>query len=496
MAFDPSHLMDHQRLAVEFIKTRPSSGLFLGMSFGKTLVTLAALQEVKPSGHILVIAPLTIARSVWVDEIREWGFSVRTKSLIVNERDKQLSRKKRLQRYAEIPDDPPTMYFINKELIPDLVKNMPVKNKKIQWPFRTVIIDESQGFANFTSERVKAMRKIRSATDHVIELTGTPTPSGPMNLFSQIWLLDQGQTFGNSITAFRDRYFRATMHVNDRPVKFEPIEGAEAEIYAKIKHLVMAAENTNIPLPEVTPRHQRKVNVTLPVDALETYRTMARDMVVEFTDDDPDDPEVVEVVADSAGVLHNKLLQLASGTVYTGEDHDTDYQVVHTEKLKMAEHLINGTGGSPVLLAYRYRSDKAQLMEHLSAAGHQVEAFDGSRQMIQRWNDSQIPVMLIQPASAGHGLNLQHGGHHIIWYTLPDSLEHYEQLNARLARIGQKHPVEIRELVTADTRDAGQAARAGLRASKGQARKLDEKRRSQDALLDAVRRSPADITAL
>lgn len=577
--FNYDDLMPYQHAAVNHIATRPSSGLFLGMSAGKSLITLAAFQKVRPKGHILVIAPLAIARSVWIEEIEKWGFNVRTKSLIVDDNDRQFSLPKRLERFQEVFEDPPTMYFINKEMLTqsshrtnklvidpnaayspptlsqtaqhllDLLKQGPLpKDELISaaqdhlaqqqpkpptkkslnagikelrdasivetrgfdcescsgkgcrscryglidqmptekvdgrtrtiWPFSTIVIDESQGFASFTAERTKALRRIRAATDHVIELSGTPTPDGPINLFSQVWLLDQGQTLGNSLTAYRSKYFRPTIHIDGRPVKWEIIPGAEKEIYSKIGHLVMSAENTEIPLPEVTPRDQRDMTVKLSKDAMRAYQQLEQDLVIEILNEHSG--KISEITAESAGVLHNKLLQIASGTLYTGDNHDTDYEVIHTEKIEMTDYLLHQAGGSPVIVAYRYRSDKSQLLHHLRKRGHQVEVFDKSRAMVQRWNAGEIDVMLLQPASAGHGLNLQYGGHQIIWYSLPDSMEHYQQLNSRLARIGQQHPVELIQLISAGTRDIGQPGRVY--------RKTD----SQQTLLDSVR---ADITA-
>lgn len=459
MAFSQIQLLEllpHQELVKSFIIDTPHSGILLDIGGGKTPTVLQALYDIRPAGHILVVAPLTIARSTWIDEIEKWGFPLRTRSLIVNDADKQLTAKKRHERYQEIFNDPPSMYFINFSLIEDLVKSMPVgtdpvtKQKFIRWPFPTVIVDESQELKNGSSKRFKALKKVRPAISRLIELTGTPTPQGLMDLWSQVYLLDQGLALGTTMTGFREKYFRPTLHVNGRPVKWEPLPGAEQEIYRRVRHLVMSVENSSIPKPPVS---VDDMFVRLPAPVLEAYKDFKREQVLDLVvRDDTGNKSQVSITGDNAAILRNRLLQFASGTIYTGENHDKDFAIVHEEKVNMTDYLIK-QANSPVLVAYRYRSDKAVLLERLSKMGHQVVAFDGSRDMVKRWNDKQFPVMLLQPASARHGLNLQMGGHTLIWYTLPDSLEHYSQTNGRLARMGQPNPVQIWRLITRSTFD-------------------------------------------
>lgn len=633
------NLKPQQRQAIDFMTSRPSAGIWLDMGMGKTLSTLMALHRIRPTGHILVIAPVAIARSTWLDEIEEWQLPIRTKSLIVDENDKKLSKHKRLEAFAQVFADPPTMYFVNRELLtqtsqtvnllapapglqmpapgqqfsplalraldvltstgpltPDelvqtcrdrdvaagekptaktklvaairelttaglvlrephacrdcggdgchqccfgLVDQMPVKpiagpdgktRDTIIWPFQTVIIDESQGFKSHSSNRFKALARVRPAISRVIELTGTPSPEGLHDLWAQIYLLDQGQALGTSITAFRNRWFTPKMVPGtNTPASWLPNSGAEQEIYDAISHLVMSAHNTNLVLPPVT---VDDVHVRLTPDLLQAYKDFKRELVLEIVDEAamtqartvydtwlktsadreatvirdhlatltgpelssayakyraarikeflqaPDQQLVHAVVAQNQAVLTSKLMQFASGTLYTADPDDPAtkgrYEVLHDAKIEMTEYLIRNNGGSPVLLAYHFKSDKEQLLTRLNKAGIKAEAFDGSRSMIARWNAGAIPVMLVHPASAGHGLNLQHGGHTLIWFTLPSRLEHYLQANARLHRPGQTQPVTIHRLITKGTHDERMPS------------VLMSKKDTQDRLLQAV----------
>lgn len=445
-------LMSHQILARDHILAQPKAALWLDVGGSKTLSTLVGLFHARPAGHILVVAPASIARSTWFDEIEKWGFPLRTKSLIDNDNDRAYSRKKRHEVYQHVLTDPPTMYFITVGLIHDLVDQMPKKAGVIQWPFTTVIIDEAQEFMNPQSRRFKALKKVQPAISRMVQLTGTPAPSGLLDLWSQIYLLDGGQALGRRFSDYRAEFFVPTMYVQNRPVKWEPRDGAKEEIYRRINHLVMSAENVSIPKPPIT---YQQVNIRLPKDVQKEYRQFAKDMVLELAHPDPKDPRTIIITGDNAAIMHNKLLQYASGTMYTDDSTalDRPYAVVHTEKLEMTDYLIRNNGGSPVIVAHRFKSDRTQLLNYLTKAGHQVSIFDGSRAMVADWNAGKIEVLLLQPQSARHGLNMQEGGHTFIWYTLPDSYEYYHQANGRIARLGQKNPVTIYSLVTTGTRD-------------------------------------------
>lgn len=424
-----------------------------------TMTTLSALYDLNPAGNVLVIAPLNIARSTWLDEIEKWGFPFNTVSFIVNEKGKKLTKAQRMAAYQQAMDDDTkgkhAIYFINRELVPDIVEHC----KK--WVFPFVIIDESQSFKSYSSKRFKALKSVRPHIKRLVELTGTPTPNGLEDLWPQIYLLDQGRRLGPNITSYRNTFFTPGLYVQNHPVNWIPRPGAEHEIYRRVKDLVISMKNTKLQLPPLT---INDIKVHMSPEEKKLYDTMKKDNVLSVDDED--------IVAVNAAVLQGKLSQMASGALYTDDNHN--FTVIHETKLEQCDYIIRNTD-SPVIVAYHFQSDKAMLMEHLSKCGHSPALFDGSPEMIRAWNAGQIPVMLIQPASAGHGLNLQQGGHTLIWYTIPWSLEEYQQTNARLHRQGQTQPVVIHHLLTAGTIDT-----AIINA-------INKKDMSQAALMEAVR---------
>jgi SNF2 family DNA or RNA helicase len=591
----PIVLKPYQQQIHDFLVSQPFAGAWLGVGAGKTLSTLSVLQTVRPMGHILVVAPVAIARSTWIDEIEKWGFPIRTKSLIVNENDKKLPKAKRLERFREVFSDPPTMYFVNQELLTQpsqgvrliepvpgaaaasalaqvspegrdvlgklltsgpvsqeglveacrttaitsgktapaksrivswiqelakaglvtreqhdcrscqgtgcnecrfgLVDQMPIQKINGQdtliWPFQTVIIDESQGFKSHSSERFKALKIVRPAITRLIELTGTPSPNGLHDLWSQIYLLDQGEALGRNITEFRSRWFIPKMVPGTTtPSKWIPNPNAEVEIHGAIKHLVMSAQNTNLNLPALTIQN---ANVTLPPDLMQAYKEFKRDLVLDvvksyINEDGKLTQSIESIVAENQAVLTSKLMQFASGTLYTADPDDPStkgqYEVIHDKKIEMAEYLVRNSGGDPVLIAYHFRSDLEQLLMRFKKSGIDAQAFDGSRDMVRRWNAKRIPVMLLHPAAAGHGLNLQDGGSTMIWHTLPFSLEHYLQTNGRLYRTGQTKPVTIHRLIAKGTQDERMP---GV---------LADKQQIQDNLIEAVSGEDRILAAL
>lgn len=426
-----------------------------------TRITLSALYDLNPTGHVLVIAPINIAKSTWIDEIKKWNMPLRYKSLILNEKGKKLTRKKRLELYEQVLNEPPTIYFINRDLVADLVENCPVRNGHKIWAFPNVIIDELQSFKSYSSERFKALQKVRPCIQRLIGLTGTPTPKGLMDLWAEIYLMDQGQRLGKNITTYRNTFFFPGRRVNNIPVEWIPKPNAEDYIHNAISDIVISMKNTNLTLPPV----YNDINVYMDPDEEDVYKRMMRDKVLEVAPGQ-------KIMAANAAVLTAKLSQMASGALYIDNKHN--FVKIHTKKLEICEYIINNTG-SPVLIAYHFQSDKAMLLEYLKKAGINVKAFDGSPNMIYEWNAGKIPVMLLQPASAGHGLNLQDGGHTLIWYTIPWSLEEYLQTNARLHRQGQQHTVVIHHLLTYGTIDHKILA------------SIKKKDMSQQALLEAVR---------
>lgn len=473
-----------------------------------TLTTLVALLEIKPQGHILVVAPKTIARATWTDEIADWEIPVRTQSLLVNEKGKPLAKAKRLKKYAEIYTNKPSMYFINRELLPDLVKY--VTDNKLKWPFPTVVIDEMQSFKSPKSERFKALKKVRPQIQRVIGLSGTPAPNGLLDLWSQIYLLDMGKRLGKTQTYYKNTFFDVTRMYNGYAIEWAPKKimpglpfeawlteaykmdmnaynqlyqnqkddvnryysdylmnqkSAEEEIYDRISDICMSMENTHIKMPQLI---MQDVYVQMDDDEKKLYKELRENSIVEFQDD-------TATVAANAAVLSAKLLQLASGTLYTDDVSEVDgyrsYKEIHTKKIDMCKYIIDNTN-SPVLIAYHFKCDAKRLLESIDGA----VLFDKTPEMIHDWNEGKIKVLLIQPASAGHGLNLQKGpGHTMIWFTIPWSLEEYQQTNARLYRQGQQNNVTIYRLFTKGTLDTKVA-----NAIKGKAM-------TQDGLLDAIK---------
>lgn len=510
-------LHDYQEVAKDFLLKTPKAGLFLDVGFGKTATTLATLIELASkhqiSGHILIIAPKAIARSTWIDEMDKWDIKANIVSLIVDydperyerelsewqekvdfinavkaiypnpcdlkknknvtingvkypagkflkpkateteayykplprrpSRDKELTKEKRLKLYDEIASHKASFYFINREMIPDLV-NWHIENQK-PWPFQTVVIDELQSFKSHKSERFRAMKKMSPYIKRFIGLTGTPVPNGLTDLWAEIYLMDNGQRLGKNITAYHTRFFNPGLVKDNQILTWNPKWDAEEAIYDLISDLVISVQNPNLKLPDVT---YNNVYCHLSDEEMDMYKEFKKEQILELQSEHGDE---IVIEASNAAVLCGKLSQMASGTLYL-EDKKS-YQVIHQRKLEQLEYIIENTT-SPVLVAYHFKSDKEEITKYLESKGYKPQTLDGSPDMIHNWNDGKIPVMLIQPASCGHGINLQYGGHTLVWYTIPWSLEHYIQTCGRIARQGQPKPVVIHHLLTKGTIDS------------------------------------------
>lgn len=450
-------LHDYQVYAKDFMLNHPFCGLFLKMGLGKTSIVLEALYELNPTTHVLVVAPKAIARCTWQNEIKKWNLPLRTQSLVLNERQKPLTKKKRDALFDSIPGNPyATVYFVNREMVTALVKRFP----KSQWPFGIVILDESQSFKSYNSERFKALKTVRPYMQRMTLLTGSPTPKGLMDLWSQIYLLDMGERLGKNITAYRTTYFNPGPPVNGYPVDWfpkkqmiDPFTGnilcddrgipmdAERAIYNRIKDIVISMKNTYIKLPPIT---YNNVPIQMTPDEYNLYKKFKKESILDLEDGS-------QIDAANAAVLTAKLSQMASGAIYT-DAKKHEYSIIHEHKLEMCEYICNNTD-SPVLIAYHFKSDHDMLVNYLKKQGMEPVTFNGTPQMELDWNQGKYPIMLIQPASCGFGLNFQNGGHTLIWYTIPWSLEEYEQTNARIYRQGQTEPVMIHHLLTDNTID-------------------------------------------
>ena len=436
---------DYQRQATQFIEQNDESALFLEMGLGKTVITLTAIRNLFDDfavDRVLIVAPLRVARDTWPTELRKWDhLAGLAYSVVVGSK---------AEREAALAADA-DIYIINRENLPWLVQNMR------GWPFDMVVLDELSSFKNHKAKRFRALKARRKNIRRIVGLTGTPAPNGLLDLWAQYRLLDQGERLGRFITHYRDQYFIPDQRNQHQIFSWKPREGAEDEIYGLIGDMTMSMKTVDhLQLPPVT---STRVMVSMSAAERGVYEQLKRDMVMRL------DGEVID--ASNAATLSGKLLQLASGAIYT-PDHDVVR--VHDRKLDALEDLIEQANGQPVLVAYWYKHDAERIMERIPSAVDLKTSSD-----MKAWNEGRIPVALIHPASAGHGLNLQAGGHLLVWFSLTWSLELYEQTNARLHRQGQQMLVSIMHIVTAGTVDE-----AVLRA-------LDGKHVTQDGLIEAVK---------
>lgn len=420
MKYNPHN---YQRFAAEFILEHPVCCLMLDMGLGKTVVTLSALWELALDyfdiGKVLVIAPKRVATDTWPRELSKWEhLTGLTASLVIGNR----------QQREEALDCPAFLYIINRENVSWLVENH-------RWDFDTVVIDELSSFKSNRTERFKAMKKVRPLVHRVIGLTGTPAPNSLLDLWPEMYLLDMGQRLGRFVTGYRERFFTPDKRNREIVYSYKPREGAENAIYSLISDICISMKAVDyLDMPE---RIDNRIEVEMSAKEKKIYDDFCRDMVVQIGDEELD--------AINAGVLSGKLLQMANGAVY-GDDHKV--LPIHSRKLDALEDLVEAANGKPLLVAYWYKHDLARIRERFPEA----RCIDTSKD-ISDWNAGKVPLALIHPASAGHGLNLQEGGCTIVWYGLTWSLELYQQLNARLWRQGQKHTVVIHHIITKGTHD-------------------------------------------
>lgn len=441
-------LHPYQEYSKNFILDHPYCALLLDMGLGKTLSSLTAIDELLHTfeiiENVLVIAPLSVAEKTWTDEIEKWDHLQHLTFSKVLGNPKQ--REEALFKKADV-------YLINRENVEWLV-NYYQRN----WPFKTVIIDELSSFKSSSAKRFKALRKVRPKMERVIGLTGTPSPNSLMDLWAQMYLLDQGERLGKTITQYRNKYFVPAQNNGHIVYSWQLIPGAEEAIYNKISDICVSMKAKDyLQLP---PRTENIIELDLNPTSWKQYKELEREYVLEL--------EETDVVASNAATLSNKLLQLSNGAVY---DENGDGREIHQEKLNALERVIEDAQGQSVLVFYQYQHD----LERIQARFKQAKALNVSNGDIEKWNEGKIPLLLAHPQSAGHGLNLQKGGHIIVWFGLTWSLEFYQQANARLDRQGQTQPVIIHHLVTKGTIDE-QVIKA-----------LQAKEQGQSALMAAVK---------
>lgn len=417
------NLHSYQRKAVDFILSEERCMLALEMGLGKSVSTLTAICDMLDgftASKVLVIAPLRVANSVWAQETRLWAHLNHLRVSVCTGSEK--ARRAALSVDADV-------YVINRENVMWLAQNYG-KN----WPFDTVVIDESSSFKNSSSKRFKALRKMLPQIERMVLLTGTPSPNGLLDLWAQMYLIDYGERLGRTLTGYKQRFFEPDF----MGYKFSLRSGADEKIHRLVSDKVihMGADDY-LDLPDRIDIVQR---VTMPRAALSDYKDFERTMLAEL-----DDGETVE--ATTAAVLANKLLQWSNGAMYT--DQNGNWSETHVAKLDALSDIIEDNPGENILVAYNYQSDLARLLKRFP----QAKQLNKKQETIDAWNRGETPLLLAHPASAGHGLNLQKGGALCVWFGLNWSLEYYQQFNARLHRQGQDRPVRVAHIVCEDTID-------------------------------------------
>jgi SNF2 family DNA or RNA helicase len=422
---------EYQRHCINRIVDTPKLGLFLDMGLGKTSIVLSAIKELKYNrfavSKVLVIAPKKVAEGTWSKEKEKWDH---TKCLRIS---RVLgSEKKRIRALYE----PADVYIINRENVVWLVDFY-----KNDWPFDMVIIDESSSFKSHKAKRFRALSAMAPRIKRIVELTGTPSPNGLADLWAQLYLLDEGARLGTRYAGFRERYFDAGPRHNGIVYKYSVKQGSEEAILSAISDICVSMKAADyLELPDCI---MHEIPVELDLKAAKAYRELEREMVLELPDD--------EVTVTSAAALSNKLLQLGNGAIY-GEDHSV--HEVHGCKIEAFMELIESlsASGKNALVFYNYQHDRERLQKALAKTGLVVRELKTTEDE-DDWNAGKIDVLLTHPASSAYGLNLQHGGNHVVWFGLTWNYELYTQANKRLHRQGQTEKVIIHHLVCEGTRD-------------------------------------------
>ncbi len=475
MKYQPHPYQEH---ATQHIIDHTEAGLFLEMGLGKTVSTLTAIDQLiydrLEVGKVLVIAPKRVAEDTWSTEVEKWDHlrHLTISKVLGSERQ----RKEALKRQADI-------YVINRENVVWLVSHY-----QTAFPFDMVVIDELSSFKSAKAARFKALRMVRPRIKRVVGLTGTPAPNGLLDLWPQLYLLDMGQRLGKTLTSYRDRYFKPAKQNGHIVYSYKMRETDELlgedywqkEIYEKIGDICISMKTEDyLQLPE---RMDIQVPVHLDPDILEQYLDFEKEQVLQllshsteeayvWEDEDgitTEEPKKVDISAPNAAALTTKLLQYGNGAIY---DEDGTWHEIHKAKLEALEEIID-TAQQPVLVFYAFQHDLERMKRHLKA--YKPRELKTSAD-IKDWNAGKVPVLMAHPASAGHGLNLQAGGSIIVWFSLPWSLELYQQANARLHRQGQTKAVIVHMLMAQGTMDADVLAA------------LTNKTKTQDALMAAVK---------
>jgi SNF2 family DNA or RNA helicase len=458
-----NHLHAYQLETIDHIYRNTHCGVFLEMGLGKTVSTLTAFNILKYEeaeiNKALVIAPKRVAESVWPNEINNWTHLKHLKISVITGTEKQ--RKKALFAKADI-------YTISRDNIAWLCGQF----GGYRLPFDMLILDELSSFKNPNAVRFKALKQVQPSFKRVIGLTGTPAPNGLIDLWSQLYLIDQGARLGKYISNYRSEFFSPGKSNGHIVYKYNVKKEAVDKIYQKIGDICISMKARDfLNLPDVV--HVEHL-ISLPDDIQCKYDVFEEEQILAILDtlnknDETNDEEQPIISAVNAAGLTNKLLQFANGAVY---DENKAYHVFHDEKIKEVESIIEEAQGKPVLIAWSFRSDLDRLLKALKKYKPRELK---NNQDIADWNAGKIQVLLLHPASGGHGLNLQAGGNIVVWFGQTWSLELYQQLNARLDRQGQKSVVYVHAILIKGTMDIDVA------------KARDSKNQTQAALMEAVK---------
>lgn len=425
MKFTPH---DYQSYAIDYIERNPVSAVLLDMGLGKTVITLTALNDLLFDSfevhRILIIAPLRVARQTWSDEIAKWDHLTDLRySIAVG------TEKERIEALSAKAD----FYVINRENVQWLVENT-------RFDYDMVVVDELSSFKNHQAKRFRSLMKVRPRVKRIVGLTGTPTANGLMDLWAEFRLLDMGERLGRFIGQYRSAYFVPDKMNGQIVYSYKPLPGAEERIYGKISDITISMKAADhLKMPELV---SLRYPVRLSNSERKIYDAMREELVLQIPGG--------EITAANAAVLSGKLCQLANGAIY-GDDGNA--RSIHDRKLDALEDIIESMNGKPLLVAYWFRHDLERIETRLHKLHIPFSRLD-TETSIRRWNAGEIPVALIHPASAGHGLNLQSGGSTLVWFGLTWSLELYQQTVARLWRQGQSsNTVVIQHIVAEDTID-------------------------------------------
>ena len=413
----------YQQYCAARIVADAAVGLFLDMGLGKTVITLDAINTLRYDRwavqRVLIIAPKKVAEGTWTKEAQKWEHLRHLRiSAVLG------SQQKRLRALAT----PADIYVINRDNVAWLVDYF-----KNAWPFDMVVLDESSSFKNSQSKRFKALKLVRSRINRLVELTGTPASNGLIDLWAQIYLLDGGARLGRTLGQYRERFFDPDKRSRTQIFSYTPKDGSMEYIQQAIGDICVSMKAEDyLNLPD---RMFDNVPVVLDDKARKAYRQLERDLLLELDEG--------QITAASAGVLTGKLLQLCNGAVYDSEKRPL---AIHNCKVEAFLEVLEQLNGQHCLVFYNFQHDRDRLLAALEPLGLRVRVYQSAADE-DAWNAGEIDVLLAHPASCAYGLNLQNGGHHIVWFGLTWSLEQYEQANKRLHRQGQRHPVIVHHLV-------------------------------------------------